>query len=260
MTVRFVDTHCHLQLAQYADDRNDIIARMREEGVMAIVVGDDYESSQEAVTLAEKNENLYAAVGVHPSHSAFDSEALLQLAKCPKVVAIGECGLDYYRKSDSETKQAQKELFKKHIALAAGLGKPLAIHARPSAGAHDAYEDLIAILKEAKVTYPNLHGVVHFFVGTLEEAEAFFSLGFMISFTAVITFSHDYDEVIKTVLLENILSETDAPFVAPASRRGERNDPLAVIEVVNQIAAIRGEDPESVRLALLANTKHFFAL
>lgn len=263
MNVRYIDTHCHLQLEQYAADREEVIARMRDDGIAAIVVGDDYESSKEAVTLAEKHECLFAAVGAHPDHAekeSFDEAAFRELAGNKKVVAIGECGLDYFRKFDDETKSAQKELFKKHIALAVALDKPLMIHVRPSKDTHDAYEDIIAILKEEKIKFPKLRGNVHFFAGTLEEAETFFALGFTISFTAVITFTHDYDAVIKAVPLANILSETDAPFVAPASRRGERNDPLAVIEVVQQIATIRGEDLEDVRKTLLANAQRFFAL
>ena len=134
------------------------------------------------------------------------------------------------------------------------------IHARSSKGANNAYDDLIVILKEEKIISPKLRGNIHFFVGNLEEANEFFMLGFTVSFTAVITFARDYDDVIRAVPLASILSETDAPFVAPASRRGQRNDPLAVIEVVGQISAIRGEDSETVRQTLIANARHFFAI
>ena len=262
MNVQYIDTHCHLQIGQYATDREEIIARMREEGVTAIVVGDDYESSKDAVALAEKHEHLFAAVGVHPDYTEqpFPEESLRALAEHKKVVAIGECGLDYYRKINDEIKNAQKELFKKHIALAVEVDKPLIIHARSSKGTSDAYQDLIEILKEAKKEFPKLRGVIHFFAGTVPEAEEFSALDFTISFTAVITFARDYDEIIRTVPLANILSETDAPFVAPARIRGQRNDPLAVVDVVQQIAAIRNEDPEIVRQTLLANAKHIFSI
>lgn len=252
MNLRYVDTHCHLQLAQYDEDREELIARMREKGIMGVVVGDDYESSVKAVALAEKNEHLYAAVGIHPHQTILEDlniEKFKELAQYEKVVAIGECGLDYSRASDDETKNAQKELFKQHIALAAKVDKLLMIHVRTP----DAYHDLIAMLTEAKSEYQNLRGVVHFFSGSLTDAETLIALGFSISFTAVITFARDYDEVIKAVPLSSILSETDAPYVAPASRRGERNDPLAVKEVVAAIADIRNEDLEAVREALLAN-------
>ena len=125
----------------------------------------------------------------------------------------------------------------------------------------DAYTDLIEILKEVKVAHGKaVRGDVHFFVGGITEAEALIALGFTISFTAVSTFARDYDKVIRTIPLTSILSETDAPYVAPASRRGERNDPLAVVDVVAKIAEIRGEPLEDVRETLLANAKRLFQL
>lgn len=261
-SVRYIDTHCHIQLEQYATDREELIAKMQEENIAAIVVGDNYESSKDAVELAEKNEHLFAAVGIHPEHvmDIVGPSSLRELAENKKVVAIGECGLDYFRPVSDEEKLVQKELFKKHIALAVELDKPLMVHARPSKNSHDAYEDVIEILKEAKTKFPKLRGDIHFFSGSLTEAQTLIALDFTISFTAVITFARDYDEIIKAVPLANILSETDAPFVAPASRRGERNDPLAVIDVVRQIATIRGEDLEIVRTTLLENAQRVFSL
>jgi TatD DNase family protein len=265
MNVRYVDAHCHIQFEQYAEDEAELIERMKEESVVGIIVGVDYASSQKAITLAERYEHLYAAVGLHPNRvteESFDEEAYRALAAHPKVVAIGECGLDYFRpiEVNDGVKRAQKEILKKHIELAANLNKPLIIHARPSSGTQDAYRDLIAILKEAKALHPNLRGDIHFFVGGITEAKALISLDFTVSFTAVITFARDYDEVIKTVPLTSILCETDAPYVAPVSRRGKRNDPLAVIDVALKIAEIRGEDSETVRVALLANAQRLFGL
>lgn len=271
MKMQYVDAHCHLQFEQYAKDDAELIARMREGGVAGIVVGVDLESSRKAVTLAEKHEHLFASVGLHPFHSddGLTISIIRELAQNPKVVAIGECGLDYFRPAEvtGETKSVQKELFKKHIALAVELDKPLIIHARPSSAlvtegkpSYDAYWDLIEILKEAKTEYPNLRGDVHFFVGGIAEARALIALDFTVSFTAVITFARDYDDVIKAVPLAAVLSETDAPYVAPASRRGKRNDPLSVIDVVAKIAEIRGEPLETVRSALLANANRLFTL
>jgi TatD DNase family protein len=262
MIVKYVDAHCHLQFDQYAQDREDLIARMREEGIAAIVVGTDAETSREAVALAEKHEHLFASVGLHPSSAgeAFPGEKYRELAEHPKVVAIGECGLDYFRGEGDEIKRVQGEALRAHTALATELDKPLIIHVRASKGTMDAYQDLIAILREEKVAHPNLRGDIHFFAGGVSEAEAFVELGFTISFTAVITFARDYDEVIRAVPLASILAETDAPYVAPASRRGTRNDPLAVVEVAATIAAIRDEDPESVRSILLANAQRLFSL
>jgi TatD DNase family protein len=270
VNVKYIDAHCHLQFEQYEHGREEIIMRMRDEGVAAIVVGTDLTTSEQAVALAEIHEHLFATVGLHPGHSEqenFDAEKFRALAKHPKIVAIGECGLDYYRVPTSETayfaeatKAKQKELLQQHIELAVAVDKPLVIHVRATKGTHDAYQDLIKILEEAKVAHPELRGDIHFFAGDVAEAKEFFALDFTISFTAVITFARDYDDVIKAVPLASILGETDAPYVAPASRRGQRNDPLAVKEVVERIAAIRGEDPEAVRTALLANTERLFAL
>jgi TatD DNase family protein len=261
MNVKYVDAHCHLQFDDYAQDATELIERMREEGVAGIVVGVDLESSRKAVALAQIHEHLFASVGLHPNSSTdevFDADAFTAFAKHKKAVAIGECGLDYFRPTEvnDEVKHAQRELFKKHIALAGELDKPLIVHCRPSKGTMDAYHDLIEILKEARA----VRGDIHFFVGGIEEARELIALGFTVSFTAVITFARDYDAVIKAVPLGSILSETDAPYVAPLSRRGTRNDPLAAIEVVMKIAEIRGEDPEIVRMALLENARRMFAL
>lgn len=260
MKVNYMDAHCHLQFEQYEQDREDIIARMREEGIAAIVVGTDAETSSGAVALAEKYEHLFASVGLHPNHAAesFDEVAYRALAAHPKVVAIGECGLDYFRGEGVEARRAQGDALRAHLKLAAELDKPLIIHARASRGTMDAYGDLFEILTEAKKKHQNLRGDIHFFAGGVREAEAFVALGFSISFTAVITFARDYDAVIRATPLTSILSETDSPYVAPASRRGSRNDPLAVVEVAERIAAIRGEDPETVCAALLANAQRLF--
>lgn len=274
MNMKYIDAHCHIQFEQYAEDDVALIARMREEGVAGIVVGIDLESSKKAVALAEKHEHLFACIGLHPTMESdewFEAASYRELAKNPKVVAIGECGLDYFRpiEINNEIKHKQKAILNDQIVLAAELDRPIIIHCRPSKGtqhpvgypdAGDAYHDLIEILKEAKNKYSNLRGDIHFFVGGITEAQIFQELGFTISFTAVITFARDYDAVIRSVPLTSILSETDAPYVAPLSRRGAQNDPLAVIEVVAKIAEIRGEPLETVRAALLANATRLFAL
>ena len=264
--MRYFDAHCHVQFDDYADDQATLLERMREREIGGVVVGVDQRSSEEALDLAERHDELWAAVGTHPNRIAqepFDHDFYAALARHPKVVAVGECGLDYYRPSEltSEVKRAQQAALRAHADLAAEFGKPLVIHARPSKGTQDAYRDLIAIVREKNVQHGGrLRGDVHFFVGGLEEAHALFALDFTISFTAVITFAHEYDAVIRAVPLERILSETDAPYVAPASRRHERNDPLAVEEVVRRIAEIRGEDEDAVREAILANARGLFGV
>lgn len=264
MEMKYIDAHCHIQFEQYAHDDIALIERMREEGIAGIVVGVDYESSKRAVVLAEKYEHLYAAVGLHPNRvdELFNTMSFRELVTHSKVVAIGECGLDYFRPTEvnDEVKQKQKAILNDQIALAIEVDKPLIIHTRPSKGTMDAYHDLIQTLKAAKTSHPNLRGDVHFFVGGIAEAQALIALDFTLSFTAVITFAREYDAVIRAVPLTSILSETDAPYVAPVSRRGKRNDPLAAIDVALKIAEIRGEDPETVHTALLANAQRLFAL
>jgi TatD DNase family protein len=263
--MRYFDAHCHIQFDQFERDQGDLIDRMRADEVAGIVVGVDYPSSQKAVALAGMHDHLYAAVGLHPnleSKEWFEAEKYRALAADPKVVAIGECGLDFYRPEqlDEEVKRGQRMILNDQLALAAELDKPLIIHARPSKGTQDAYHDLIGILTEAKKANPRLKGDIHFFVGGVAEAEALFALGFTVSFTAVITFARDYDAVIRSAPLDKLLSETDAPYVAPASRRGERNDPLAVEDVVAKIADVRAEPLETVRQALVENAKRLFGV
>lgn len=265
MNVKYIDAHCHIQFEQYDADREVLIEQMREDGIASIVVGCDIESSRKAVALADKHKHLYVSVGLHPNHASdesFNVSTYRELAQSPKVVAIGECGLDFFRpvEVNDDVKRAQKELLDKHIELAASVNKPLIIHCRPSKGTQDAYHDLIGILKEAKTAHPKLHGDIHFFVGGVAEVEALIALDFTVSFTAVITFARDYDAVIRSVPLSSILAETDSPYVAPVSRRGQRNDPLSVIDVAEKIAIIRGEDPETVRTALLTNTRKLFGM
>lgn len=263
LSMKYFDAHAHVQFPPFDEDREDILAKMQELEVGAIMVGVDYASSERAVALVEGRDDLYASVGLHPNDNTteiFDTEAYRELARHPKVVGIGECGLDYYRQDESD-KVRQKELFLKHIGIATSLKKPLIIHARPTKGTQNAYQDLIQILTEQKAVHgDSLFGDVHFFVGGVEEATQLVALGFTLSFTAVVTFTNDYDEVIRTVPLTSIISETDAPYVAPEGRRGTRNDPLAAIDVVSAIARIRGEEEGHVRKVILENAQRVFSL
>lgn len=264
MAFKYFDAHCHIQFDQFAADEETLITQMAKEGVGALVVGVDGETSRRAADLAQMHDNLVASVGLHPNRverEKYDEHLLRNLLMYPKAVAIGECGLDYFRPAEvtDEIKEKQKEIFKRQVNLAGAVGRPLVVHARPSKGTMDAYHDALEILKEAKQAYPKLSGDMHFFVGGVEEAQAFVELGFTLSFTAVITFARDYDEVIRSVPLTSILSETDAPYVPPTTReRGSRNDPLAVQDVVAKIADIRGEDPETVRATLAATGGKLF--
>jgi len=261
---KYVDIHSHLNFPDYDVDREQIIVRMKEKGVATITVGTSLETSRGAVVLAEAHEHIFACIGVHPAdgadnigHCYFDEKSFEELVKNPKVVAIGECGLDHGRDGviDEETKKNQKALFEKHIHFAVKHDKPLMLHARSS------NKDIIEILKMYKKEYgEKLRGNAHFFTGTLEEAQAFYDLGFSTSFTGVVTFTHDYDEVVRNAPLDRIMSETDAPFVSPVPYRGKRNEPTYVIETVKKLAEIKGIDEEIVQKALLDNAVAKFKL
>jgi len=189
-----------------------------------------------------------------PEHDIF--EDLLNLALNPKVVAIGECGLDYFHSKESDI-PAQIEAFEKHIKIANEVKKPLMLHVRSGKKIEfpgNAYEDALNILKKsAKVPFN-----FHFFAGSVEDMKVIFDQGGTVSFTGVLTFTNDYDELVKSAPLERIMSETDCPYVAPVPYRGKRSEPIHVIEVAKAIARIRGEDEEDVRAALLDNAYRFF--
>jgi TatD DNase family protein len=209
---------------------------------------------------------VFATVGVHPTdwEEGFDEEEFEELISHPKVVGVGECGLDYFRieADDKKTKDKQRDLFIRHIEFANQHEKPLMIHGRPKAGSMDAYEDIINILLDSgfKINESEFLGNIHFFVGNTEIARKFLDMGFTISFDGPITFTREYDEVIKYVPLERIMAETDAPFAAPVPYRGKRNSPLYIKEIYKAIAEIRGEDPEIVRNQLTQNALNYWNL
>ena len=261
--MKYFDAHCHIQFPHYDADRAQVIQSMEHADVGGLVVGTDLQSSVKAVQLVEGHENLFAAVGLHPNAvftESFDYTRYRALAQNPKVLAIGECGLDNFRPDDVEiSKPKQREVFLEHIRLAVETNKPLMIHSRPSKGTQDAYRDLIDILTSAKREHgEKLSGNIHFFVGGIEEARDFLELDFTMSYTAVLTFARDYDDVVRYIPSTHILTETDAPYIAPLSRRGQRNDPLATIDVVEALAGIRGEEIETTRDQVLQNAKRVF--
>lgn len=276
----FFDAHAHVQFSAYDADRDAVIRRALERGVHMVNVGTQRETSARAVELAEKYDGLYAAVGLHPIHTSrsfhdaqelgggeaakaftsrgeiFDAECYRKLAKHPKVVAIGECGLDYFRFVGGEERETQiarqKEAFLGQIALARVVQKPLMVHCR------NAFPDLIEILRST--WRDGKGGIIHFFSGTEEDAAALLELGFSFTFGGVVTFTHDYDEVIKLIPSDRILSETDAPYVAPAPYRGKRNEPAYVVEVVKRLAEIKGVSAEEIKERIYANAKLIFGL
>ena len=248
---KYFDIHSHLTFKDYDADREEVIKKLKETNTHTITIGTDLESSIQAVELANKYDGIYSCVGVHPvddSQKDFDIAEFEKLVGHPKVVAVGECGLDFYHAKKETDFERQKKLFLDQVTFALAHDKPLMIHAR------DAYVELLEILEPLKKIHgEKLRGNIHFFAGDWETAQRFFALDFTTSFTGVITFSHDYDEVIKRAPLDKIMSETDAPFVAPAPYRGKRNEPSYVSEVVRRIAEVREEDLEVVEKALVRN-------
>lgn len=268
MLPKFFDIHAHLNDASFDSDRNDVLARMKKRGVSAIIVGTDHKSSQDAVTMASfSDDGIYASIGVHPIDDRNENfrEALFEeLALSPRVVAIGECGLDYSRLADVtnvlDEKSRQCELFEKQIEFAIAHDLPVMLHVRDSdKKLADAHRDVLLILKEKKnIVGDRLRGNVHFFSQTIDIAREYFSLDFTISFTGVITFSNEYNEVVRQAPLDRIMTETDCPYVSPIPYRGHRNEPVYVDEVVKKIADIRGEDLETVRAQLVQNALRVF--
>lgn len=264
MSYNIIDIHSHLNFSQFDEDREAIIAEMKEKGIATITVGTDKTTSREAVELAVQHDNIYATVGVHPTHieesngvwEVFD-EAYYESLLGPKVVAVGECGLDYFRGDD--TKDHQMELFEAQIAFVTKHTLPLMIHGRPSKGSMDAYEDIIEVLT-AYSSQLTAKGNIHFFVGDVVTAQKFLDLGFTLSFDGPVTFANDYDEVIRFIPNDMIMVETDAPFAAPAPHRGKRNSPLFVTHIADHIAKIRGVDRDVFRNQTVENARRIFGI
>ncbi|HSE35412.1 MAG TPA: TatD family hydrolase [Candidatus Paceibacterota bacterium] len=264
--MRYIDIHSHVNDARFDDDRDAVLERMRAEDIATIAVGTDRAMSEKAVALADVHSDIWATIGLHPTDNTredLDDAAYAKLAAHPRVVAIGECGLDYHWPAhdgwpggEEEEKQRQHDVFTRQIAVAERAGKPLMIHGRPTPRTMDAYEDILAILAE----HPAVVGDVHFFVGDEAIAKRFLDRGFTLSFTGVLTFTHDYDAVVKFAPLDRIHAETDAPYVAPIPFRGKRNEPVYVLETIRAIARIRGEDLDRVAAALVENAKRLFHL
>jgi TatD DNase family protein len=259
--MEYIDIHSHLHFDRYDDDREEVLLRMKQAQVKTISIGIDSATSEEEVLLAEANESVYASIGLHPddSHERFSEvhRVFEKLAKSNRVVAIGECGLDYSRIEGNldQVKRFQRDNFEAQIAFAVERGLPVMIHSR------DSVEDTLSILESKKREYGNrLRGNAHFFTQSVDIAKRYFEIGFNISFTGVITFAHDYDEVVRYAPLSMIHAETDAPFVAPIPYRGKRNEPTYVINVYNHIAHIRGEEREVVRRTLVSNAIRDFNL
>lgn len=277
-----IDTHSHLNFKAYKNDLDEVINRTLRDNVWMINIGTEYETSRQAVELAEKyNEGVYAAIGLHPIYAGaefqkiktdpeegeflvkeqdFDKEKYKELAKSKKVVAVGEIGLDYYYRPKTSRKlelfkEKQKEVFKQQLELARELNLPVILHCRM------AHDDLIDILK----FQISIKGVVHCFTGSLDQAKKYIEMGFYIGINGII-YKMDLDEVIKKTPLDKILVETDCPYlIPPLARRspegeGGRNEPIFIKHVVQKIADLKRVSFDEVAYETAENARKLFRI
>ena len=252
-----IDTHCHFNHARFAEDMPECIARAHEAGVMQmIVIGTDRESSEQAVAIAEENgPGIFAAIGVHPHDAKYWDAAtdtrFRTLADHPKVVAIGEIGLDYHY--DFSPREAQFEAFRAQMRLAREVELPVVIHCR------EAYTDTLQLLGEEGAG--EMGGVMHCWAGTVEEANRTVALGLGLGFGGTLTFKNaeEIRQAAQSVPLETLLLETDAPFLAPMPHRGKRNEPAYVRFVAERLAELRGMTLEEIARLTTGNAHRIFS-
>ena len=249
------DTHAHYDSRQFNEDRDELLSSLPEQGVSLILnPGCDIPTSRMAVELAEKYPFMYAAVGFHPEElegaELSDLEEIRRLAAHEKVVAIGEIGLDYYWVKDEAGRKKEQEFFRAQLALAEELNLPVIVHDR------EAHGDTLAIVKE----FPNVTGVFHCYSGSVEMAQELVKLGWMISFTGVLTYHNARKtvEVAEAIPLERLMIETDSPYMAPVPHRGKRNHSGLVMHVCERLAEIKGISVSECAKATLKNGCHLF--
>jgi TatD DNase family protein len=251
-----IDTHAHLQWGSFDRDREKVIDRARKVNVKYIVnIGFDLDGSRKAIELAEKHRGLYATIGIHPHNASQLDEAVLErltkLSENPKVVAIGETGLDYHR--NLSPRDAQKKAFEAQLLLAQNLGLPVVIHDR------EAHADILKTLSKFK---DKTKGVMHCFSGSKEMAEQCVRFGFYISFAGPVTFpnSPKLQKIAKEIGLNKILLETDSPWLAPQNMRGKRNEPAYLPFIAEKIAELKGISLDALAEATTENAKEIFQL
>lgn len=281
--MKLIDTHTHINLRAFKDDANETIQRALDAGVAVVNVGTQIDTSRQAVKLLDQfKENVYAVIGLHPTHTYahdyeddeevkfktreehFDAALYKELSGNDRVVGIGECGLDYYRmpqdRDAEEIKNLQRAAFLDQINLALELNKALCVHCRPSEGTQDAYEDMLKIISKVKSEHPELRFEIHCYTGNAELAKKFYELGGFIGLNGIITFDKTTrsKEVVDALPLEAIILETDAPYLTPKSHRGERNEPSYLPEVAQQIAEWKNVNIDVVAEQTTANAKKLF--
>ena len=250
-----VDSHCHLDVPEFAGELDEVVARARRAGVGRMVtICTRLDQFDRVRAIAERYDDVYCSVGVHPHEAGIDwgyaAQTLVDLAQHPKVVGIGETGLDYYY--DNSPRPAQQRSFRVHIAAARTTGLPLIVHTR------DAEPDTLAILAEEQAR-GRFRGVIHCFSGSRALAEGAVALGLMVSLAGIVTFkkADGVREAAGVVPPDRLLVETDAPFLAPVPLRGKRNEPAFVVHTAAAAAALAGESPAALAARTTAN---FFAL
>lgn len=260
-----IDSHAHLNFKAFNKDRKEIIADCLAQDIWIVNVGSNKKTSKKAIQIAKNyKKGVYAAVGLHPYHlvnlktkEEFKHEIYKKLASQKKVVAIGEIGLDYTYTDKPEERKLQKEIFKKELNLANELNLPVIIHCR------HAWNDLLSILENSLPATRNsepTRGVAHFYSGTWNQAQRLFELGFFISFTGVITFADEYDEIVRKAPLEKLMIETDCPYAPPKPHRGKRNKPQYVKCIAEKIADVKNITFKKVGTQTTANTRSLFSI
>ncbi|MBI5963578.1 MAG: TatD family hydrolase [Chloroflexi bacterium] len=270
--MNLTDTHCHLDYNKFDSDRAEAIQRANDSGLIRILVpGLHHRSSSEAVRLAEKYSSVYAAVGFHPTDLEEFSESTFQevkeLANHPKVVAIGEIGIDYYWVKENDKRAFQREVLKSQLAFAKEINKPVIIHMREENDAWfgEASVDLLKILEEwqksLRGALAEKPGVLHSFNGNLETAQKALALNFYIGITGPVTYKNAEEKrgIIRQLPLDKLLIETDSPFLAPVPHRGKRNEPVFVHHIADKIAEIHSKSPAEIAAITTANAARLFA-
>ncbi len=257
--VTLIDSHCHLDEERFAADRDAVIARALAAGVTSMVTigaSGGMQANHDAIALAQQHATIFATVGIHPHEASAVTPAVIEeitrLAHSPKVVAIGETGLDYHY--DNSPRPVQQDGFRQFVALARQLRLPLVVHLR------DAYDDALAILRDEHAA--EVGGVIHCFSGDRQVARAFLDLGFHLSFSGIVTFKNadELRAVTAMTPADRLLVETDAPFLAPVPYRGKRNEPAYVVQTAAAIAAQRQRPLDEVAALTRSNTQRLFRL
>ncbi|GAB1469729.1 TatD family hydrolase [Chloroflexota bacterium] len=273
--MQLTDTHCHLYWNKFNEDREAVIQRAIDSGVTKMLVpGTTIETSREAIELAEKYAQVYAAVGIHPTDADVftekDMDELHKLAAHEKVAAIGEVGLDYYWVKESAKQKHQRDVLSLQVQMAEALKKPLVIHLRESGDATEGqvFDDLFSLItpwveKWRKDGHPlgSQPGVLHSFNGNFSLAAKAIELGFYLGVTGPVTYpkNENHREMIKKLPEERILIETDSPFLAPVPFRGKRNEPAFVLHIADKIAEIHSKSPAEIAAITTANADRLFA-